>query len=77
MIPQVPFLVVQVVIRGKVCPVVGYGGMNMHMIDISSVPDARVRLFCSVPTPLNCHASLNSCNSQELSLDPTVVGDYA
>ncbi len=24
------------------CPVVGYGGMNMHMIDISSVPDARV-----------------------------------
>ena len=32
----------QVVVRGKLCKVVGYGGMNMHMIDITSVPDARV-----------------------------------
>ena len=33
---------IQVVVRGKVCPVVGYGGMNMHIIDITSVPDAEV-----------------------------------
>ena len=32
------------VIRGKVCMVVGHGGMNMHMIDITDVPDAKVRL---------------------------------
>ena len=32
------------VIRGKVCRVVGHGGMNMHMIDITDVPDAKVRL---------------------------------
>ena len=32
------------VIRGKVCRVVGHGGMNMHMIDITDVPEAKVRL---------------------------------
>ena len=32
------------VIRGKVCMVVGHGGMNMHMIDITDVPDAKVGL---------------------------------
>jgi hypothetical protein len=36
-------LPLQVVIRGQVCKVVGYGGMNMHMIDITSVPDAEVK----------------------------------
>ncbi|CAK0783713.1 hypothetical protein CVIRNUC_006912 [Coccomyxa viridis] len=34
--------VTEVVIRGKVCRVVGHGGMNMHMIDITDVPDAKV-----------------------------------
>lgn len=33
----------QVVVRGVVVPTVGYGGMNMHMVDISKVPDAQVR----------------------------------
>ena len=38
---------VQVVVRGKLCSVVGYGGMNMHMIDISAVPEARVSCFAA------------------------------
>ena len=38
-----PWEPLQVVIRGKVCRVVGHGGMNMHMIDITDVPDAKVR----------------------------------
>jgi alanine racemase len=32
----------QVVVRGKVVPVVGYGGMNLHIIDVSTVPEAQV-----------------------------------
>lgn len=39
-----PWEPLQVVIRGKVCRVVGHGGMNMHMIDITDVPDAKVGL---------------------------------
>ena len=49
-----PEFEVQVVVRGKLCKVVGYGGMNMHMIDITSVPDARVSCrpcLCSSESP--------------------------
>ena len=59
-------LFVQVAVRGKVCPVVGYGGMNMHIIDISSVPDAEVRLCTSVAS--------QSCSALLLSLCSCVPG---
>ena len=42
------------VIRGKVCQVVGHGGMNMHIINITGVPDARVRLCAACLTQRAC-----------------------
>ncbi|EIE25075.1 hypothetical protein COCSUDRAFT_61318 [Coccomyxa subellipsoidea C-169] len=32
----------QAVVRGIVVPTVGYGGMNMHMFDVSQVPNVQV-----------------------------------
>jgi alanine racemase len=34
--------VTQAVVRGVVVPTVGYGGMNMHMLDVIQVPGVQV-----------------------------------
>ena len=45
-------LPVQVVVRGRVCNVVGFAGMNLHMVNITSVPDAAVRPSLSLKAAL-------------------------
>lgn len=55
-------LPLQVVIRGQVCKVVGYGGMNMHMIDITSIPDAQVKNYLPQYGPLHFKETLLGLN---------------
>ncbi len=51
----------QAVVRGIVVPTVGYGGMNMHMFDVSQVPNVQVsasrafaNFFVTKNTPWLC-----------------------
>ena len=61
------------VIRGKTCKVVGHGGMNMHMIDITDVPDAKVRLRAACLAQRSQRSAHKSLRSVPPSLHSTLV----